>query len=269
MNLSLKLTQRPTIEPLAEASIDWLKIHEHDDFKMIGLCNRHVQIDNTGRDWYGMPLLVDALAAPVQGIPYVSAFETQAERELNDLLWQLEYLSRRGESPVERALYTNYCNHRQTGSEALSPEAWFERQVQQRIDAGIYPSVRLAAMFIQHESDEEYARKEKEADDAGLRFSSNLEKFGGLDLVGQVIFGLEGLIKSVRQSIYYDKLNREHVSEQQRSRTIRQAHSQAHWKPIDEAREQQRLDRLRLRRTNPEALTPVEVIQSTLFQEVA
>lgn len=81
-------------KPLRWEDVEWPAIMQRPDFQMLGLCNRHVEIDQTGRDWYGMPLLVDAQAAPVQGVPFVAEFTNRDEQELNDHLWKLEFLGR-------------------------------------------------------------------------------------------------------------------------------------------------------------------------------
>lgn len=72
----------PRLTPFA--AIDWPKVMETHEFKFIGLCN-----DPERRSCYGRPFIEDAKAAPYQGLPFVSGFNTESERYLNDLLHEL------------------------------------------------------------------------------------------------------------------------------------------------------------------------------------
>ena len=214
--------------------MDWLRIFQQPDFLSIGLCQRHVQIDDTGRDWFGMPFLVDADCARVQGSPFVAKLDTE-EAYLNKLLWQLDTLSQRQDSLSARINYSNHLDRRQPGEVALTPTQCLEKQVRLYVECGIYPSPNIAAGI---------ARREGEGlpdfDEEGNSIPSPFEKFIFLDYVSQVIISLEYCIQWKRQDIYFDAFTTRERSDLARAEGIRQAESQTYWARIDAEREQLR-----------------------------
>jgi hypothetical protein len=260
-----------TAPALKFEDVKWPLVFEQEDFKTMGLCNRHVQIDNSGRDWYGMPLIVDEQAAPVQGPPYVMKFTEWGEKTLNELLWQYEYV-RKGEYATAEVLsyrwYLEACAVATPARVPLSREQYFYQRVIRHIRAGVLPSPRIARYYIVHETSEQYAARDAAAEAKGERYATNLERFAQLDFFGRVLFTLQGLIRSQRQELYFKRLLASAENREKLAKVERQRESQLHWLPIDRQREEERLATLRARRAGQP--TPlVEIIQHSLFQEVA
>lgn len=164
----------------------------------------------------------------------------------------------------------------------MSIEEFFLQKVQQQVASGYLPSPDIARFYIKHltleqlqaldEQDrlrDEQAYQEPEPGEARPlmpgRTATPTELFGQLDYVGRVLFALEGLIESCRQRIYFARLEREHRTEQLLTMGMRTADSQAHWAKVDAQRDEQRKQRILLRRKNPEAVQPVEAVQQSLF----
>ena len=213
--------------------VNWLAVFEHADFQAIGLCQRHVQIDDTGRDWFGMPFLEDADCARVQGSPYVAELRGR-EKQLNDLLWRQEVLAQREHSITARAKYHAYASQRQPGERAYTPAEFFERDVRDLVELGIYASPRLLAKLAMQEGE-----GLPDFDEAGNSIPSPFEKFISLDFVTQVLLMLAYEIRWQRQNIYFDRLVAREQAELVRERQTRQAQSQAHWAQVDAERARQ------------------------------
>jgi hypothetical protein len=214
--------------------VDWLTVFKQPDFLTLGLCQRHVQIDDTGRDWFGMPFIEDADCARVQGSPYVAKLGPK-EKELNKLLWNLEILAQRWDTPVSRANYRAHAESRQPGEKAYSEEAYFEMRLRQYVEAGAYPHPRIAAGIARQEG-----IGYPDFDAEGNSIPSPFEKFISLDYVSQVICSLEYCVQWKRQDIYYDQLVATEQAEQIREHAARQARSQERWAAIDADRERLR-----------------------------
>ncbi|MGI4884257.1 MAG: hypothetical protein ACRYFR_04790 [Janthinobacterium lividum] len=244
--------------------VNWLVVFAQPDFRSIGLCQRHVQIDDTGRDWFGMPFLEDADAARVQGSPYVAKLSQPHETDLNRMLWQLETLSQREHSITARASYHAQASGREWGGQAYTPTEHLENYVKQCVEIGIYPSPTIAAGI---------ARREGEGlpdfNEEGDSVPSPFEKFIWLDYVSQVIRSLEYCIQWKRQTIYFEALVSRERSEQIRAEEARQARSQQHWARIDAERELLRLRALQVRRQAPERTESVVAEQLDMFGEEA
>lgn len=259
----------PAPPALRFEDVNWPAIFEQEDFRMMGLCNRHVQIDNTGRDWYGLPLLVDAEAYPKQGSPYCLPFTRWDEKNLNHLLWQLHYLNLGHYAPTERAAYRWYLTDCETAKPLplvpLSAEQYFLRRVIWRVRAQVYPSPRSARYYLVYQTPEELTRLDAEAEARHCRYSSNLERFGRLDFLGKIIFALEGLVRSQRQAIYFEKLLAQAEAKQQLVKAERRRESNQHWYSIDQQRETDRLQRLARRRAGAIITQPIP-IQQPLFE---
>ncbi|MBG8555093.1 hypothetical protein [Hymenobacter guriensis] len=72
--------------------IDWPAVMETYEFTFIGLCS-----DPDRRGCYGQPFIEDAQAAPYQGLPFVSGFNTEDDRSLNELLHELRLVEQHPE----------------------------------------------------------------------------------------------------------------------------------------------------------------------------
>lgn len=267
--------QHPPIAPLFQPKplrwedVNWRAISNRPGFQMIGLCNRHVQIDQTGRDWYGMPYIVDEVAAPLQGIPYVKPFRTQDEVELNEHLWQLHFLSQGPHALAIEKAYSKYVQKQtaQPGARIHTIEAFFQRMVFLKVTVGILPKPRIAKFYIKHWTDEDYRVADKwEEEHPHQRKASPTELFAQLDYVGRVIFALEGLIESCRQRIIFAQLEREHETEQLTNMGMKTAISQAHWAKVDQQRDKQFKERVAARRQNPEITFTTAVEQLDMFK---
>ena len=253
--------------------VNWPLVFEQEEFKLLGLCNRHVVIDNTGRDWYGLPLLVDAVAYPAQGSPYCLPFERADEKQLNELLWQLHTL-RQGERAVsERLAYRWYLadcepTATQPRRDPLTREQYFLQRVVRYVQAGVHPSPRLARYYLVHETPAQYEAREAEAERQGGRYATNLERFAQLDFVGRVILCVEGQIRCQRQEIYFTRLLAQAEARQQLAQTETRRESRQRWYAIDQEREAQRLLRRDQRRAGGVVALPAPV-QTELFQAAA
>lgn len=267
---TLGLTTKPAPPALRFEDVNWPVIFEQDDFKMMGLCNRHVQIDNTGRDCYGLPLMVDAEAFPLQGSPYCLPFTNWHEKELNKLLWQLHVLREGEYSLTARLSYNWYLQDCEPTEDRprrdpLTREQYFLQRLVRHIKAKVLPSPRIARYYIVHETPQQYEAREAAAEAKGERYATNLEKFARLDFVGRAIFALEGLVRSQRQELYFAKLLAAAESRQLAERAERRRESNLHFYPIEQQREATRLAHLRARREGQPLPLP-EVVQSSLFE---
>jgi hypothetical protein len=253
-------------QPLKWEEVDWRAIAQREEFQMLGLCNRHVQIDQTGRDWYGLPYLEDEVAAPLQGIPYVMPFRNWDEKELNKHLWELEFLGRGAYHAATERAYARYIAEQRPGARLWTVEQFFLRQVYLKVCLRILPTPRIARHYIKHWTEVEYAKAEQwEQEHPHQRKASPLEKFAQLDYIGRVAFALEGLIESCRQRLYFAKLEREHYTEQLTRFGMQTATSQARWAKVDQERETQRKQRLAAKRQNPEVVFAQAVDQLDMF----
>jgi hypothetical protein len=255
-------------KPLRWEDVDWQAVAEREEFQMLGLCNRHVQIDQTGRDWYGLPYLEDEVAAPLQGIPYVMPFRHYDEVELNTWLWELEFLGRGPYHATTEAAYARYVAEQKPGARLWTVEQFFLRKVYLKVCLRILPTPRIARHYIKHWTEADYAAAEQwEQNHPHQRKASPLEKFAQLDYIGRVTFALEGLIESCRQRLYFAKLEREHYTEQLTRFGMKTATSQAHWAKVDHQREQERKQRIKAKRENPTAVVAFSVEQLAMFGE--
>jgi hypothetical protein len=211
--------------------IDWLSVFERTDFKAIGLCQRHVQIDDTGRDWFGMPFLVDAECARYQGSPYVAPFTTMNEKHLNELLWKVEFLSQREQTPYAKASYSQFIRDYKAGQRMLTAVEHFEQRLTMMAEAGVYPTVEDACKRVP-KTPEGFI----DEDANGYPIRSEYEKFIQLDLAGKMIYALEHEIRWCRQSIYYDNLVAAEKADLLREAAERHAASQQYWAQQDAAR---------------------------------
>jgi hypothetical protein len=233
--------------------IDWLKVFEQADFKAIGLCQRHVQIDDTRRDWFGMPFLIDADCARVQGSPYVAELKGD-EKALNDYLWQYELLVQGSESVTQRMKYRWNADKRSVGQKAYTEEEYFEKCVEELVYAGVYPHPCIAGRVQAHLSDGS-PDFEYDANGEVIRsIPSPFEKWLCLHptFSSQVIASLEYIIQWKRQDIYYDRLVASEQAVQRREHEARQARSQQYWAGIDAEREQLRQRQLAGQQPAPE-----------------
>jgi hypothetical protein len=140
-----------------------------------------------------------------------------------------------------------------------------------KVCVGILPKPRIAKYYIKYWTEADYqAADKREEDHPHQRRATPIEKFAQLDYVGRVIFALEGLIESCRQRLYFAQLEKEHRTEQLARFGMRTATSQAHWAKVDKEREQERKQRIKAKRENPEAVVAYSVEQLDMFgKEVA
>jgi hypothetical protein len=253
--------------------VNWPVIFEQEEFRMMGLCNRHVTIDNTGRDCYGLPLIVDAEAYPAQGSPYCMPFTRYDEKQLNELLWQLHILRQGEYGTTERMAYRWYLDECEPTAtrprrEPLTQQQYFLQRVVRYVQAKVYPSPRLARHYLVQETSAQYEAREAAAEAQGGRYATNLERFAQLDFVGLVIFCLEGQIRHQRQEIYFARLLAQAEARQQLTQTEARRESRQRWYPIDQQREAQRLERLAQRRAGVQVET-AEPVQFDLFKAAA
>ena len=251
MKTKKRLTPRPqlglfTPKVLQFGDIDWPNVFTSDEFKMIGLCN-----DPDRRGCYGKPVIVDPVAAPMQGLPYVMELKSQTERELNSLLWQLELLVQRETSFTARLSYAWAVNDPERGREAITPEAHFETWVRRCDDAGLFARVSIRSIPQRDPG-------EPDEDEFGRPIHDELTRFFNLDYVSKVIYGLEQHARWLRQSIYYDRAVARDAAEQRANHERTLDRSQKHWANIDEIRESARLRRLAMRRAAPELVPSTE-----------
>lgn len=270
----LALKTPAPVPALRFGDVNWPVIFEQEDFRMLGLCNRHVQIDNTGRDCYGLPLIVDAEAFPTQGSPYCLPFTRYDEKHLNELLWQLHTL-RQGEYALSERLayrwYLQECEPTATRPrrEPLTQTQYFLQRVVRYVQAKVYPSPRIARHYLVMETPTQYTSREAAAEAQGGRYATNLERFAQLDFVGLVLFCLEGQVRYQRQEIYFTRLLAQAEVRQQLTQTEARRESRQRWYPIDQQREVQRLERLAQRRTGVQVEETTEPIQFNLFPAAA
>lgn len=254
--------------------VNWPVVFEQEDFKMLGLCNRHVTIDDTGRDCYGLPLMVDAEAYPKQGSPYCLPFTRCDEKQLNDLLWQLHTL-RQGECAMTERLaykwYLDECEPTATRPrrEPLTRQQYFLQRVVRYVQAKVYPSARSARHYLMHETPAQYEARDAAAEAQGGRYVTNLERFAQLDWLGRVVFTLEGQVRHQRQEIYFGRLLAQAEARQQLAQTEARRESRQLWYPIDQQREAQRLERLAQRRAGVQLEPGAEPVQFDLFRAAA
>lgn len=253
--------------------VNWPAIFEQEDFRMMGLCNRHVVIDNTGRDWYGLPLTVDAEAYPKQGSPYCLPFTRYDEKRLNQLLWQLETLRQREFAQTARLAYRWYLQDCEPTAERprrepLTREQYFIQRVVRDVQAKVLSSPRMARYYLIPETEAQYTAREAAAEAKGERYASNLERFAQLDFIGRVIFTLEGQVRHQRQEIYFARLLAQAEARLQLERVDARRESRQRWYAVDQQREAQRLERLAQRRAGLEPELP-QPVQTDLFARAA
>jgi hypothetical protein len=241
-----RIQPRPQLDmfqpkPLKMEDIDWVQVFRSPDFQRIGLCD-----DPERRSCYLKPVILDPERAPYQGLPYVMELKTQPERELNDLLWQIEVLSQREHSLTARIAYQWAIMDPNRSTDPITPEAHFEQRVRMYHEAGLYPKVWLAAI-------PQRAPGEPEPEDEfGNPIADELSRFFSLDFVGQVIYGLEQHAQWIRQGIYYERAVAQHATEQRIEHERLRDKRAKHWGRIDKLREEARNTRLKLRQANPE-----------------
>ena len=265
MGQSLTLGLKPKTDELKWEDVNWYRVFDNADFQMLGLCNRHVVIDKTGRDWYGMPYLEDNDCARVQGLPYVNRINDPTEKELNEYLWKLETLSQREHNRFEVMFYNSYAGKVKAGQGLLSPEQFFLQRVLRQIQAGTLPNPRLARLYVVRETVEELNHRDAQAEGQGHRYAPNYEKYQRLDFVGRILFVLEGIVRSCRQRLWFQKLQVQHQNRLSRDKAERRFDSQRHFGAIDSQREAARLKRVADRRAGLELPEPVAPMQINLF----
>lgn len=243
-----------TPKPLRMEDIDWVSVFKTHEFQFIGLCN-----DTDRRNCYGKPLIVDPVAAPLQGLPYVTELRTQSERELNDLLWQLHVLSQRETSFTARLSYQWAVSDPDRPLTGITPEAHFEARVRSYFDAGLYPKWSLQA--IAADCPVYYQPGGGPRNEFGDELPDALTRFHHLDFVSKVIYGMEQHVRWIRQGIYYERLR---VRDEHRQREEFERR-RAGWDKVDAVREERRLNRIRARRANPDLTFTTEPQQTELF----
>lgn len=264
MKLNTLGLKTPTDE-LKWEDVNWYRVFELPEFQMLGLCNRHVTIDNTGRDWYGMPFLEDDDCARVQGVPYVCRINDLSERELNQTLWKLETLSQREHNRFEQMFYAQYVSRRKPGEGILSAEQFFLLRTIRNVQAGNLPSPAHGRFYIVRETVDELNLRDARAEAEGHRYAPNLEKYQQLGFVSRILFVLEGQVRACRQRIWFDKLQTRHQGQLIRDKAERQLDSQRTFGALDSQREAIRLQRLSDRRAGIELPEPVAPMQINLF----
>jgi len=246
----------PVFKPkeLRFEDVDWLAAFQSEDFQFIGLCK-----DPDRKGCYGKPVIVDPVAAPLQGLPYVMELRTQPERELNDVLWQIHVLSQREHSFTARLTYQWAVKDTERPRTGITPEAHFEETVRRGFEAGVYPKWSLHA--ITAGCPVYYQPGGGPRNEFGDELPDELTRFHHLDFVSKVIYGLEQHARWIRQIIYFEKAVAADLAQQR----IEFERRLAGWDKVDAQREQARLIRIKQKRANPEMTFTVEAPQLDMF----